>query len=476
MAMTLLAALPSAAAASEPSWSPQPWIEDLDAFRDAMATKYANREWLTKDRGFNLDRTFDRGADRLRTAGSDAEARALFDRLLLRIADGHLAIRWPAAGAGPAPATAGDNAPPRVADACKAMGYDATRSAPGLAKRLPGYRALDGDDLASGIVPVGGDRLGVIRIGEFDPHMAPSLCADAARALKLEPTKPCDDWCQGEILTGTYARLTGLLEERVRALRASGANVLMIDLTGNGGGSEWAEAAARIVSPVPLTSARIGFVRGDHWAHHWQDLAAKLRDFAAETRGKERARLLAWAAEADAYRLQAADACVTSGSCALVANGPFATGLVGTAAAGDLSGKAWSPYVFSIAQFPYHDSVWTGPLLVLVDDETWSAAEEFAAMLQDNEAAVIVGSRTGGAGCGHTDGGTPVTLPNSKAVLELPDCVRFRVDGSNEVNGVIPDVLTGLRYRDGAERKSALVAAHLPEAIARAKAQRVSPD
>jgi hypothetical protein len=447
--MALLVGGSSGAVASEPSWSAQPWLEDLEAFRDAMATKYANRDWLTKDRGFNLDRTFERGAERLKTAGSDAEVRALFDRLLLRIADGHLAIHWPApkAGAAPAPASApgSDNAAPRAADVCKAMGYDATRSAPGLAKRLPGYAALDGDVLPSGIAPVGEDRIGVIRIGEFDPHMAPSLCADAIRALKLKPETPCGEQCQDEIFTSTYAGLTGLLEERVRALRARGANVLMIDLTGNGGGSEWAEAAARIVSPVPLTSARIGFVRGDHWVRHWQDLAAKLRDFAADAHGNERARLLGWAAEADSYRLQAADPCASSGACALVAKGPFATGLVGKSAAGELSGKAWSPYIFSIAQFPYHDSVWTGPLLVLVDDETWSAAEEFAALLQDNHAAVIVGTRTGGAGCGHTDGGTPVTLPNSKAVLELPDCVRFRADGRNEVDGVIPDVLTGLR-------------------------------
>jgi len=55
-----------------------------------------------------------------------------------------------------------------------------------------------------------------------------------------------------------------------------------------------------------------------------------------------------------------------------------------------------------------------------------SAAEEFAAVLQDKGAAVIMGTCTGGAGCGHTNGGTPTTLTNSRAVLQLPDCVRFR--------------------------------------------------
>lgn len=68
-----------------------------------------------------------------------------------------------------------------------------------------------------------------------------------------------------------------------------------------------------------------------------------------------------------------------------------------------------------------------------MDQNTWSAAEEFSAVLQDNRAAVIMGTRTGGAGCGHTNGGTPTTLTNSKAVLELPDCVRFRAEDRKSV-------------------------------------------
>jgi len=77
----------------------------------------------------------------------------------------------------------------------------------------------------------------------------------------------------------------------------------------------------------------------------------------------------------------------------------------------------------------------------LVDRETWSAAEYFAALLQDNQAATVVGELTGGAGCGYTDGGIPTKLKNSGARLKMPDCVRFRADGSNEVNGITPDVL-----------------------------------
>jgi hypothetical protein len=207
-------------------------------------------------------------------------------------------------------------------------------------------------------------------------------------------------------------------------------------------------------------------VRGPHWAGQWQTLAAQLRQAMATADPADHSRLLAWAAEADAAYSDAKKPCATAAAdCRLVARAGYATGLVGKAPAGEFANKPWADLVFSIAKYPYHDSVWRGPLVVLVDDETWSAAEQFAAVLQDNRAAVILGSRTGGAGCGHTNGGTPTTLKNSGAKLELPDCVRFRTDGSNEVAGVIPDILVGMRANDGQPFKARLIEAHLPAAL-----------
>lgn len=266
-------------------------------------------------------------------------------------------------------------------------------------------------------------------------------------------------------MTWAYIRLTSALEEQVRVLQAAGANVLLVDITNNGGGTEWAEAAARIVSPKALSSERRGFVRGPHWSEQWKALAAQLREAAKSSATiRDRSRLVSWAVEAEQARRDADQRCVEK-SCEVVGRAGYATGLVGTAYAGEFTGKPWADLVFSIAQFPYHDSVWSGPLAVLVDDQTWSAAEEFAAILQDNGAAVIIGTRTGGAGCGHTNGGTPTTLKNSGAILELPDCVRFRADGSNEVAGIIPDVLTGMKASDGQAFKAKLIKARLVQVL-----------
>ena len=79
-----------------------------------------------------------------------------------------------------------------------------------------------------------------------------------------------------------------------------------------------------------------------------------------------------------------------------------------------------------------------------------------------------MGAPTVGAGCGHTNGGTPTTLNNRGGILELPDCARLRADGSNEVMGIQPDVLVGLRTTDGSHRQGIRVSEKLREAVARA--------
>jgi hypothetical protein len=69
--------------------------------------------------------------------------------------------------------------------------------------------------------------------------------------------------------------------------------------------------------------------------------------------------------------------------------------------------------------------VWRGPLIVLVNGGTGSAAEQFAAVLQDNHAVIVMGAPTVGAGCGHTNGGTSTTLKNSHGRTASPSRQSF---------------------------------------------------
>ncbi|MBY0519483.1 MAG: hypothetical protein K2P79_03540 [Sphingomonas sp.] len=452
-------------------WDPAPWRADLAAMRVAIEQKYANYDWLTRDRGFDLDAAFARADAALLNAGDDAHAQRVFDRLVARIADGHVSLDWPdaASAARVAPAVQSP-VQPDAASFCEARGYDARRAGHGFVRGLPGYRPVEGAIFPAGIIAAGGQRVGIVRIGVFEPNGYPELCKQAVAELKIDPARPCDDACADALITFGFARMTTALGGQLRRLRTAGATVLVLDVANNGGGTEWAEAAARMMTTRRLVSAKRGFVRGPHWAKQWAELGDRLRTFAASAGSVDRAKLLGWAAEADDARKVAETAC-TSRGCDRLGRVGYATGLIGAARAGEYLDKPWGPYVFSAGQHDYRDGVWDGPLIVLINQESWSATEEIAAMLQDNDAAILIGERSGGAGCGHTNGGTPTTLPHSGAILELPDCVRFRADGSNEVAGVIPDVLTGLRANDGDAVAARLVWARLPQAVAMASSQ-----
>jgi hypothetical protein len=51
-----------------------------------------------------------------------------------------------------------------------------------------------------------------------------------------------------------------------------------------------------------------------------------------------------------------------------------------------------------------------------------------------------------GAGC--TNGGIQTFLKNSRAGVKIPDCIRLRADGTNEVAGITPDVLIPWRRNE----------------------------
>jgi hypothetical protein len=465
------AALACAAPANAQAFDPAPWLADLEQARQAFHEKYANLEWLEQERGVKVDPLFELVAARMKRVRGEAEAKSLFDRLVQRIGDGHVALKWPEppSTGGAASASAQSAAP----DLCSSIGYDARQNRRGTAQGLPTYQQLPvsaGNPFDAGIVDTTEGKIGVIRIGIFQPQGYPELCRAALRELAIPADKPCDDQCQDKVVTWAYRRMTSALEERAHQLKTAGASVLLVDISNNGGGSEWAEAAARIVTAKPLLSERRGFVRGEHWAKQWADLGVKLRAYAKQARRADRQILLNFAAQADAARAEARKSCSPeTPGCKRIATAGYATGLLGSAEPAELDGKEWAVHLFNPAQFGYRAGSWDGPLIVLVDQETWSAAEEFAAVLQDNRAAIVLGARTGGAGCGHTNGGTPTNLKNSGAVLELPDCVRFRADGSNEVAGIFPDEVVALRANDGLALRAKLVAEKLPAAVAKAR-------
>jgi len=83
---------------------------------------------------------------------------------------------------------------------------------------------------------------------------------------------------------------------------------------------------------------------------------------------------------------------------------------------------------------------WDGPVYLLTDAGTASAAEMFAALMRDSGIAKTVGTRTLGLGCGWMVETPPLTLPHSHLSIRIPNCVRLRADGTDEVAGIAPDL------------------------------------
>lgn len=439
----LIAAL--ALSQSALAYDAAPWRADLIQMRQAIDRDYANLDWLTGERGFDLDQAFADTAAHLDRASSDEQARAAFDRLVRRIGDGHVDLRWRSTAA-PAPK-------PAATDRCAELGYSATMINPAIADRLPDYRALAGGGVfPGGVATVAGTRLGVLRIGLFEPNGYPDLCR---AALAKTPTADGD-----VVIDASYTRMTADLAARLAQMRTAGAQALLVDLSGNGGGSEWAEVAARMVTGRTLRSARVAVMPSDAWRASRLALAKTLRQ-AASTTPAYRARLLEQAEITETGARPCVLACPR-----LVANG-YTTGVFDDPPAA----PKLPTEIDSIGRFGAARGLWRGPLIVLVDDETWSAAEEFAASLQDNDAAIVVGTRSGGAGCGHATDRPATKLTNSGATLSLPDCIRYRRDGSNEVRGIIPDVPMAIRQNDAPTFKARLLEAALPQAIDLARKQ-----
>jgi hypothetical protein len=449
----------------------RPWLEDLAQARTAFTEKYADLEWEVFEHGIDLSAVFAETRNRIEQARSSDDVKSAFDDLARRFGDRHTRFDWPL----PGPAESAI----RSGFTCERLGYNDQMHGEPLASLIHGYVPLPSSSTAefpAGTISVHHHLVGVIKIPVFMAQGFPALCEAAISALGIRQTNDCSSECKNKIQSWAQVQMTRDLESTLNLLKSSGAEFLLVDLAGNGGGNNWVDAAVRMVTAKRLRSTPMYFIKGQHWANQLSKKESELRR-AAETASAEDRRFLLRLADTVRQRKRDAETpCdgepLWSGkhpSCAWLGDGFYSGSLLQSADPEKLRRKAWAPLVFTPMDYPYREGVWRGPLLVLVDGYTGSAAELFAAELQDDHAAVIIGAPTIGAGCGHTDGGTPTTLKNSGIVLSLSDCVHIRPGGLNMASGVQPDVLVGLREDDSPRRRASFAAQKLPDALQRAR-------
>jgi hypothetical protein len=354
------------------TYSPSAWIADYQRLKRDMAQGYANLDWMVQRRGLDLVALDRVTTERLQGARSRARAYLALRDFVAAFRDPHLEIAWGGAGGGRR-SQAGAARP-----ACGRAGQPAAFHA-GLTA-LPGWEPLPSSVFA--LARQG--PTGFLRLPSFDEDNYRDACRTEERPGQTERQRRLS--------------IRALLQEQLRAdiarLRSRGVRRLVIDLTGNGGGSDWATEAAALFSSKPL---------------------------------RRRERLLV-GPECDRSAVWRGD----PPPCSV-----FATP---SAEFADLAGTG----------------AWDGPLLILADEGTASAAEDFIVWLHGSGAATLIGRRTLGAGCGYVDGGTATRFTVAPITVRMPNCARYLADGLNEVEGVRPDVVLPM-YKESFTRAFAQV-------------------
>ena len=272
----------AAAAVQQGAFSRAGWLADLEVVRSAFATKYPDLEWEVFERGVSLNQVFDGARGGIEQANSEPEAERVFDQLARQFGNRHVRFRWPETARSPEPSS--------DTPLCGRLGYDERMQARPVATLIPGFEPLSpqpSTEFPSGTLRVDKHLLGVLEIPLFSPEGFPALCQQAVLTLRINTHDRCNGGCADRIEAAAAGQLTLDLARTLAAMRASGADTLLIDISGNGGGSEWAEAAARMVTEKRLDGIPTYFARGEHWATRFAHWESELRRSAASAEGTE---------------------------------------------------------------------------------------------------------------------------------------------------------------------------------------------
>ena len=386
MSVALTAAAPSPAAPA-PAFDPAPWLEDFDRIKLGLAEGYANLDWQVDKRGINLARADGQIREMLGKTTSDVQAALVIAKLVAAFDDPHVELRFgpPPPSATLVPRQSSIDGVAVASDACAEAKYAEGRAATRLAyPEAPGWvQVSEGPFLAGKI-----GEIGIIRIPAFGEDRYLAACKAVA--------KPAMD--ARTLQHATRAELNRQLKALIAGLRARGMNKLAIDITGNGGGTEWSSEVAAMFASGELK-------------RNAPRLAGPSCDRSSVWQGKRPCPVYAKAAEIETMR--------------------------GT-------------------------GVWTGPLALLSDRRTASAAEEYITWLKDNGRATIAGERTFGAGCGYVDGGHAIALKAAALHIMVPNCSRYTDEGINEIEGIAPHVTVDWSATKGGDMPALLAGLFKP--------------
>lgn len=448
-------ALLAAAAPAQPA--NQAWLEDYRLLKDRLERDYANLAWYASPQGGVELPTLDRRTTAsIERAATVEEARTAVRNFVAALDDGHFSILPPPPSdpgtAAPEPAQRSLDGEP-ADQACAALGY-ANRSPIAFSlpfESLPGFTLIDAGERGAfrlAILRQGGATLAILRIRNFGMGQYPSECI-----ATWNESSPAERRDAEGFADRVQARWLASLAGAIRRLGAGHPDALIVDVGANSGGNDSGDWAARLFTGLPLRSSRLLMTSGPLAARYLDEEIRGLEQAMGRTSDEASRRAGAAALEVMRARRAAAAApgCPMSwvwierrpwdpAGCSRLADVGFASGVVASGVEAPIPDPAIARHVFWPSRVSDLAGAWRGPLYVLTNATTYSSAEMFAAVLQNNRAAKVAGVASGGDGCGFMVDSDPLTLPHLGLRLRMSNCVRLRADGSDEVAGITPDL------------------------------------
>jgi hypothetical protein len=447
-------------------FSPEPYVEDLEQLAKVTATTYANFEWAIIEGDVDPVALYAEAHETIRTAESDEAAREALEGFVDRFGDGHFRLREPSAETRRGQnSAAGPRRDSPAAEACAQLGYETHDQSfrVDLGEGFELLTALDDPFPAGWLERTDGTRIGVLRIDEFGANRFGEYCPEIWEAFRHELEERCADWpCVYAFRLRMVEHLLDEVSDRVGKLAAARIDALVVDITANGGGTDWIDPTARMLTGTTLLGNELSVVRHPHWQGILKEMASEVEtDLARDSLSDAQRGVLGTVlSRLQAGIVQTSAPCDLSVAwerganalpCSLLVHDVlYTTGLTPEPPGIAIEGLASGTSLFKSFGYRSRQPVWTGPLAVLTDEYTASASELFTALLRDNDAAVVIGRRTAGVGCGYSNGGTQTLLEHSGLEIWLPDCVRHRRDGSNERDGIAPDLAVDWQPGDSA--------------------------
>jgi hypothetical protein len=440
------------AEAARPSFNSKPWINDYSELRQHLEKSYANLTWFASPQGeLDLPKLHRKTLSALNNSKSASEAKAVIESFVEAFYDGHLYIL-------PKASTLPDTNKTLVSPlsrsssstlACAQLDFVHKK---GTAFSLPfevspGFELLnsgESDSFRTGIANLpNGKKIGILRVSVMRQNEFPNECERAwNKVTRNQKSGVCDSTCKEEVNDRAMEFLLEDLSQRLHAFSKLGVSAVLLDIGGNSGGNDLGDWIPRLFTSREIHSPRLGIVTDPKSVVYYDE---QLAGISSALKGKNSSTALSALNNAADEFKRLKELALNIKKCDMswvwrerrawfpldskCTNLSFGQSYFSGALDFLKSGTLGSPEVEKSLYWPTivspYIGSWVGPVYVVVDKKTGSAAEATAAIFQNNKAAKIIGSKTAGYGCGFMYKDSEFTLSNSRLRVSIPNCVRL---------------------------------------------------